>query len=709
MSWSDDDWGKPIFPTRFGSPQGHATERKMLDAVGGFDGIRTKIRTNPDGSTTILKTRGGMPAFMTTPAPINQPKNKIAEYLYFTGVPRDTTYTVGYSPLTDGNVTHICRNVGDDNFSYPSTYSTGAANEFVPLTNELIGQMTWFSNEITTSDGQPVIVSWTGMNGFRGVSWPDVREPRPVSEWPHESQKIKPVVWVNGEPVPISLPIQHGVLSAAIAKSGATWLLRVVGMHDTDQGDATVYTFEITSPVSPVGKFTPVTVSGLSSAYPVSFPMYTSERPCSPPLFNQSADKFLWVAYGYDSGLYLMKLGEVSVSDGVFVMADVKADMPSDQAWQEQKLLAADYDGDTLIYSLFVGYQEREDQTGSVSQSTASVSRSTSGYDNLYQCDSNVTYDYSLNSSPGSFTQSINSLTRYKLISSGVTGMSIDMTADYIKQNYESFSGSFSVSSHNLLRYRDGGGACVFQTSPMQDSILTLNVSKSSQITRTIRNTNITPSLLACDLRANVLVTLLTFEDNDYSYNRTLQYAETYLVARPVIGGYTSYYGTSQRLSTPPTTAPISETSTTNKYARLLVTVGGTTLYDTTVQTGTDTVDTSTPYGGTSFLFDQPTVISYQASNISLRTITSLITTNHHAVALGVFLHPVVCALSGKRDHAFVQVFWPERNKDYSSFVVLDGQTGGVIKNSVVPVKYSPGPGSTISGPLFLPKSEKFR
>ena len=72
MSWSDDDWGKPIFPTRFGSPQGHATERKMLDALGGFDGIRTKIRTNPDGSTTTLKTRGGMPVFTTT-QPVQTP------------------------------------------------------------------------------------------------------------------------------------------------------------------------------------------------------------------------------------------------------------------------------------------------------------------------------------------------------------------------------------------------------------------------------------------------------------------------------------------------------------------------------------------------------------------------------------------------------------------------------------------------------------
>ena len=66
MSKSDDDWGKPFFPTRFGGAQGHCNERQMLDVVGGFDSIRTRIRTNSDGSTTVLKTRGGMPIFTTT-------------------------------------------------------------------------------------------------------------------------------------------------------------------------------------------------------------------------------------------------------------------------------------------------------------------------------------------------------------------------------------------------------------------------------------------------------------------------------------------------------------------------------------------------------------------------------------------------------------------------------------------------------------------
>ena len=96
MSWSDDDWGKPFFPTRFGSPQGHATERKMLDAVGGFDGIRTKIRTNPDGSTTILKTRGGMPVFTTT-QPAQTPIAQAIKSLFgFVAVPVSFTYPGGF-------------------------------------------------------------------------------------------------------------------------------------------------------------------------------------------------------------------------------------------------------------------------------------------------------------------------------------------------------------------------------------------------------------------------------------------------------------------------------------------------------------------------------------------------------------------------------------------------------------------------------------
>mgnify|MGYP000955521500 CR=1 FL=1 len=62
---ADDEFFKPIFPTRDGAPVGASDERKMISAVGGPDTIRTKVQNNADGSTTRLKTRGGHPEFVT--------------------------------------------------------------------------------------------------------------------------------------------------------------------------------------------------------------------------------------------------------------------------------------------------------------------------------------------------------------------------------------------------------------------------------------------------------------------------------------------------------------------------------------------------------------------------------------------------------------------------------------------------------------------
>lgn len=66
--WDDDDF--QVFPTRQGLSPGKGIERNLLEAVGGADGFRTRIINNPDGSTTMLRTRGGFPEFTTTsPAP----------------------------------------------------------------------------------------------------------------------------------------------------------------------------------------------------------------------------------------------------------------------------------------------------------------------------------------------------------------------------------------------------------------------------------------------------------------------------------------------------------------------------------------------------------------------------------------------------------------------------------------------------------------
>lgn len=75
MNFLDDIIGK-VFPTRVGGAIGASKENRMIKAVGGEDGIRTKIQINPDGSTTMLRTRGGSPEFTTTkprPKPVVTP------------------------------------------------------------------------------------------------------------------------------------------------------------------------------------------------------------------------------------------------------------------------------------------------------------------------------------------------------------------------------------------------------------------------------------------------------------------------------------------------------------------------------------------------------------------------------------------------------------------------------------------------------------
>jgi len=58
-----------IMRTRTGPGQGDATERQMLDAISDTGSFRTRAMIHPDGSQTRMKTKGGMPEFITDPAP----------------------------------------------------------------------------------------------------------------------------------------------------------------------------------------------------------------------------------------------------------------------------------------------------------------------------------------------------------------------------------------------------------------------------------------------------------------------------------------------------------------------------------------------------------------------------------------------------------------------------------------------------------------
>jgi len=64
MSYNDKKKGFTL-PTRHGSPLGGASERQMLDQVGGSPGYRKNFRIEPDGTTTMLTTKNGQPQFQT--------------------------------------------------------------------------------------------------------------------------------------------------------------------------------------------------------------------------------------------------------------------------------------------------------------------------------------------------------------------------------------------------------------------------------------------------------------------------------------------------------------------------------------------------------------------------------------------------------------------------------------------------------------------
>lgn len=99
MSFSDDKFGT-IWPTRDGISIGTSGERKMLDAIGGSDGFRTRIRENADGSTTILRTKNGQPQFETSAPAATKVSTPVVERLCGIQCPAYANdYTLSSTPV----------------------------------------------------------------------------------------------------------------------------------------------------------------------------------------------------------------------------------------------------------------------------------------------------------------------------------------------------------------------------------------------------------------------------------------------------------------------------------------------------------------------------------------------------------------------------------------------------------------------------------
>lgn len=158
---------KPFFgaalPTRIGPRIGKSNERKMMDKAGGPDGIRKIYSQNPDGSTTMLKTRAGMPQFSPDPSRgsggtvVEPPIITVSTEYATLEIPTSVTFEVLSHLVT------ISRTYG-----WAKNYSFSLVNETIPFYMQGISgiEVSGFSNGVSLDLVDGVITVPGGVSEF---------------------------------------------------------------------------------------------------------------------------------------------------------------------------------------------------------------------------------------------------------------------------------------------------------------------------------------------------------------------------------------------------------------------------------------------------------------------------------------------------------------------------------------------------------------
>ena len=143
---NDDD---DIFPTRDGAAQGKSLENRMLQSVGGKNTIRTKIVENADGSKTRLRTRGGMPEFVTE----KTDKVVVSEEISFDALLYSELRPRGVEPKDVGYANAFRSTYG---LPHHCTIRNGTRAKFTDATvnNPALGKTTWRDSRVHPVTGK---------------------------------------------------------------------------------------------------------------------------------------------------------------------------------------------------------------------------------------------------------------------------------------------------------------------------------------------------------------------------------------------------------------------------------------------------------------------------------------------------------------------------------------------------------------------------
>lgn len=338
MSYKDGDWS--IFPTRTGIATGSANERQMLDAIGGADSFRTRVMVNADGSTTILRTKGGMPRFMTT-SKESSGSNAVMSDSIFYCTPSSTIYQSGYSPAGALGPISRWRSWHSSN-TPPSPHGSAAPvlEAFASHGSDGVaasspGNITWYGSVVVGDNA--VVLSWHG-GGIRAGRYEKVIRDQvtqrisgyaynsPIYEWNYIPSCTKdyvltgevpstatppkietyPWLWIGGV---LRVRIQCAgadvnICSAAIRKTGSTYDVVVISMGGEGvTANAVVYSGSIPLVKRlPDGDALNLSLDGAIVEVAQVTTMLLAYSPMQWPYINASATKACFLLSTYTTG-----------------------------------------------------------------------------------------------------------------------------------------------------------------------------------------------------------------------------------------------------------------------------------------------------------------------------------------------------------------------------------------------------------------------